>query len=137
MILESLVCIALNMYHEARSEDIDAMLAVGHVVMNRVESEKYPDTPCEVVYQAKHDSLGRLLLKQCQFAWYCDGRSDTPRNYEAWRLALVLAAEVMNTADNTNGALWYHADYVQPKWAGNSYVQIGVHRFYNAIREKG
>lgn len=137
MILESLVCIALNMYHEARSENIDAMLAVGHVVINRVHSDKYPDTPCDVVHQAKYDSNGRLLIKQCQFTWYCDGKSDTPHNYEAWRLALVLAAEVMSTADNTNGALWYHADHVQPRWAGDSYKQIGVHRFYNAIHEKG
>lgn len=137
MILESIVCIALNIYHEARGEDISSMLAVGHVVLNRVESDKYPDTPCEVIRQAKYDSRGKLLLNQCQFTWYCDGRSDKPKDKEAWNVSLIVATEIFLTEDNTNGALWYHADYVQPSWAGNSYKQIGVHRFYNAIREKG
>jgi len=35
--------------------------------------------------------------------------------------------------DQTDGALWYHADYVQPQWAGPVYYQIGTHKFYNAI----
>ena len=43
MIAEALFCLALNAYHEARNQDIRGMVAVSQVVMNRVESDLYPD----------------------------------------------------------------------------------------------
>ena len=54
MIAESILCIALNVYFEARSEELPGKVAVGSVVMNRVESPIFPDTACEVVYQAEY-----------------------------------------------------------------------------------
>ena len=53
MIIESILCVALNIYFEARSEDLRGKVAVGSVVMNRVESPIFPDTACDVVYQAE------------------------------------------------------------------------------------
>ena len=51
-------CLALNMYHEARSDkDLFSYIAVSNVVMNRVKSPKYPNNICDVVKQ-KHQSLG-------------------------------------------------------------------------------
>ena len=45
------VCLAKNMYYEARNQGLAGQLAVSLVVMNRVKDKRYPDTICEVVYQ--------------------------------------------------------------------------------------
>ena len=42
MIAESILCLALNIYFEARSEDIASQLAVAQVTINRVEDSRYP-----------------------------------------------------------------------------------------------
>ena len=47
--MEALACVALAVYFEARGEPVAGQLAVANVVMNRVESSRYPNTPCEVV----------------------------------------------------------------------------------------
>lgn len=130
-----LTCLALNIYFEARSEPLDGMLAVGHVVMNRVADRKFPNSICGVVRQG-----GDVVRHRCQFSWWCDGRSDQPRNAAAWDAARLVAWYIFNgyTEDPTDGALWYHADYVAPDWR-DAYLrgpQIGRHIFYS-IASKG
>jgi len=125
--IEAFFCLATTLYFEARGEEPEAMAAVGHVIMNRVYSNMYPDTVCDVVRQ------GGERKYQCQFTWYCDGLSDSPKDEEGWNKALTVAATLHAYPDQTDGALWYHADYVQPQWAGPVYYQIGTHKFYNAI----
>ena len=51
---EDLHCLAMNIYHEARSENLAGKYAVADVVMNRVRDDRYPSTVCSVVYQAEH-----------------------------------------------------------------------------------
>ncbi len=46
-------CLARTIYFEAGNQSYEGKLAVGNVEMNRVESEKYPSTICEVVHQYK------------------------------------------------------------------------------------
>jgi spore germination cell wall hydrolase CwlJ-like protein len=129
-------CLAQNIYFEARSEPVDGMLAVGHVVLNRVASKKFPDSVCKVVRQG-----GERRLNRCQFSWWCDGRSDEPRNKVSWNASRLIAWFVYNgqTVDPTGGALWYHAEYVKPYWR-TAFVtgpQIGRHIFYlNGERNK-
>ena len=48
-----ITCLAKNMYFEARSEGIAGVVATTQVVYNRVNSEEYPNTICEVIEQAK------------------------------------------------------------------------------------
>lgn len=122
-------CLALNIYFEARSEPAAGQRAVGHVVMNRVAHPAYPDSVCKVVQQG-----GEEVLYGCQFSWWCDGRSDRPRNKKAWDESLRLAWEIYLglSQDTTDGALWYHATYVKPYWSeillpGD---RIGQHIFY-------
>ncbi|MGB5451284.1 MAG: cell wall hydrolase [Sedimenticolaceae bacterium] len=122
-------CLALNIYFEARSEAEQGQLAVGHVVMNRVADRHFPSTVCNVVKQGGEDRRYR-----CQFSWWCDGQPDRPLNQKAWLNSLQLAIEVYfgHSEDPTDGALWYHADYVNPGWSdalilGN---KIGQHVFY-------
>lgn len=117
---EEVRCMALNLYHESRSESRLSRFAVGQVVFNRVESPKFPDTVCGVVKQGKHEG-GLPLRNRCQFSWYCDGRDDDPRDRLAFREAMMLSRFLMATKgylpDLTEGATHYHADYVMPRWA--------------------
>ena len=121
---------ALNIYFEARSEPETGQLAVGHVVMNRVASTRFPGTVCGVIQQG-----GELRRYRCQFSWWCDGRSDIPGNKRLWEKSAELALKVYwgRTVDPTEGALWYHADYVKPTWrkAFERGPKIGRHIFYS------
>ena len=47
----ALICLASNVYHEAKNQSIDGQIAVAEVVMNRVADTRYPNTVCEVVKQ--------------------------------------------------------------------------------------
>ncbi len=123
-------CLALNIYFEARSEPEAGKRAVGHVVMNRVSSKRFPGTVCDVVRQG-----GELRRYRCQFSWWCDGRSDKPRDKREWHKSSEIALAVYwgRTEDPTAGALWYHADYVKPSWR-KEYERgpkIGRHIFYS------
>ena len=77
MIAEALVCLALNVYHEARDQPFIGQVAVAQVVMNRVKDERYPDDVCGVVKQGLTYSWDTdyPVLNRCQFSWYCDGKS--------------------------------------------------------------
>jgi spore germination cell wall hydrolase CwlJ-like protein len=122
-------CLALNIYWEARSEPIPGQLAVAAVTLNRVQSPRFPSNVCDVVRQG-----GEIRRHRCQFSWWCDGKKDVPLNAEAWRRATTLARLISAgvIADPTDGALWYHADYVRPKWASakEPVATIGRHIFY-------
>lgn len=132
---EEVTCLAQNIYFEARSEPVDGMLAVGHVVLNRVASKRFPGSICKVVRQG-----GEQRRHRCQFSWWCDGRSDHPHDKAAWNAARVIAWFVHNgqTKDPTGGALWYHADYVNPYWrdAFTEGPQIGRHIFYSKVERR-
>lgn len=140
MIAEALMCLALNAYHEARGEDMRGMIAVTQVVMNRVESEYYPDDPCEVVMQGptrpswKDPDKYYPVRHRCQFSWYCDGKDDTPHDETAWAEAQLIAGGVYygKLYPIVGEALWYHADYVSPGWASKKQkvTKVGRHIFY-------
>ena len=134
MIVESILCIALNVYFEARSEDLLGKVAVGSVVMNRVFSSSFPDTACEVIYQAEY--IGEWPKRhRCQFSWFCDGLSDNPKETREWAQAVTVATWIygIGLPDITEGALWYHSNDVSPKWATPDYTQIGSHKFYKEV----
>ena len=90
MISAALMCMALNIYHESRSEDIEGQVAVANVTLNRVASNKWPNDVCSVVKQ------GYVKGKSnCQFSWFCDGKPDTPTDTVAWARSVLVANDVM------------------------------------------
>jgi hypothetical protein len=122
-------CLAKAIYFEARSEPTLGQIAVAGVVMNRVESKKYPDTICGVVFQNDH------MKNACQFSFACDGKADVARSRKHWRSALQLAKAFMDGTKKAHvirNAMYYHADYVSPDWATRMHVvkKIGRHIFY-------
>ena len=126
---EELRCLALNIYHEARGEGPKGKIAVGHVTINRLASGRFPGSICGVVQQGIADKL-----HHCQFSWFCDGRSDDVTEEQAWHDSIKIARDVYwgHSEDPTEGALWYHADYVSPEWrtAFEEGPTIGRHIFY-------
>lgn len=113
-------CIATAIWHEARGEAVEGQMAVAHVVMNRVRSDKYPDTACEVVYQPY------------QFSHIRSAKPD--RQSKAWSYAVQDAAFAYAgyTDDPTGGATHYYAhDIVLPAWASVKQTTrvIGGHTF--------
>jgi N-acetylmuramoyl-L-alanine amidase len=126
---EEFQCLALNIYWEARSESRTGQVGVAMVTLNRVASPRFPGTICAVVKQG-----GPRPMHQCQFSWYCDGKSDIPNNAVAWRRAQEVAYAVLfgGPRDPTHGALFYHADYVSPYWSRSmtKTTRIGRHIYY-------
>jgi len=143
LIDENTYCMALNIYHESRSENLAGKFAVADVVMNRVYDRRYPESICGVIYQAEmkpswKDPLNMIPVRnRCQFSWFCDGKSDEPNEEDAWNESLLVAHQSINEgrmAGITEGATHYHTTWVEPYWASslNQIGTIGSHIFYRA-----
>jgi len=138
MILETaFMCMALNMYHEAKNQSMLGQIAVGQVVMNRVKDTRFPDNVCDVVTEAvTYKGTDKPVLHKCQFSWYCDGQKDEPKYHsEEWWNAQEYASIVLSgtiALDVTEGATHYHATYVRPAWAKTKTrtTRIDRHIFY-------
>ena len=135
MLEVSLVCLAMNVYYEARNQSVEAQIAVSEVVMNRVADSRFPNTVCNVIKQGVHSvSTGDPVKWKCHFTWYCDHKSDRPRDNDAYRWAKVIAGYVLSgeSGNLVKGATHYHAYYVSPKWKTEKtrISKIGDHIFY-------
>lgn len=116
-------CLSKAVYHESRGEQITGQVAVAYVVLNRVNSDNYPDNICSVVYQDNQ---------------FTDIKKTKP-NYtsKAWARAVEVAtfAKIGFVEDPTNGAThYYNPDKVKksPKWASKMkrLLKIGGHVFF-------
>lgn len=123
--LESeIACLTQTIYFESRGEPIAGQLAVGLVTINRTNSNLFPDTVCGVI---------RQVTPVCQYSWYCDGKSDVVPNNKEGKLARAFAIGLLTSdvEDITGGALFFHADYVNPGWTNlEKTIEIGAHVFY-------
>ena len=128
MIETALMCLALNIYFEARSEPIQGQIAIAEVTLNRVASANYPNDVCSVVLQENKDG--------CQFSFWCDGKSDQPREHNSLRTSKALAELMLNEGRYItvigNEATHYHSNDVHPYWANDLHKirRIGKHIFY-------
>jgi len=140
---ESEHCMAMNIYHEARSDSLAGKFAVADVVLNRVRDDRYPKTICGVIYQGDHkpswkDSSQLVPVRnRCQFSWYCDGKNDTPLDADSWNEAVLISSQIIKNGKHrglTESATHYHADWIEPYWAPTlqQVGTIGSHIFYRA-----
>ncbi|MCF2515522.1 cell wall hydrolase [Sphingomonas sp. G124] len=116
-------CLATAVYFESMGEPLEGQLAVANVVINRAKSGRYPASWCGVVKQ------------KAQFSFVRSGRF--PRidyGCDAWAKAQAIAriAALNLTSALPQDVLWYHADYVAPRWRNNlrRVEKIGAHIFY-------
>jgi spore germination cell wall hydrolase CwlJ-like protein len=134
-------CLAEAIYFEGGNQSDEGMTAIGHVIMNRVESTNFPDSICGVVHQGPRNG-GPITRNRCQFTYFCDGKSDTfPKNNNhgeivaaeaAWFTARTVVTGTV--ADMTYGSDHYHADYVNPPWAKvyALVATVDTHLFYTS-----
>jgi spore germination cell wall hydrolase CwlJ-like protein len=120
-------CLALALYWEARGETRPGIVAVGWTILNRANSPKFPATLCGVVHQGGEK-------KGCQFSWWCDGKSDRPRDRDSWTRVRVIASELLTNPppDPTGGALFFHSTKIGVPWTRKRKrtARIGNHVFY-------
>jgi spore germination cell wall hydrolase CwlJ-like protein len=121
-------CLAEALYFEARGESVKGQFAVAEVILNRVESARYPDSVCAVINQG----TGRKYA--CQFTYTCDGLPERISEPAAWERVGKVAKLSLQAEDRalTDGATHYHTTAVNPGWA-SKYIpttKIGTHRFY-------
>ena len=128
---KQLDCLARNIYHEAGGEPFEGKVAVAQVTINRAESGQFPSDICQVVYQ-KNIVYERVL---CQFSWYCDGPSaKKPMNGPIYTESMEVAKKVLLEGfrlPSIKHALYFHGDYINPKWGKQPVAKIGRHIFYN------
>jgi spore germination cell wall hydrolase CwlJ-like protein len=124
-------CLARNIYHEAGGEPFEGKVAVAQVTINRAESGQFPSDICQVVYQ-KNIVYEKVL---CQFSWYCEGPSvKKPMNGPVYTESMEVAKKVLLEGfrlPSIKHALYFHGDYVNPKWGKQPVAKIGRHIFYN------
>ena len=122
-----LSCLAQTLYWEAKTEGRSGMVAVGWVILNRMRDGEYPRSVCGVVKQGREKP-------GCQFSYWCDGKSDTPKPDEAWVLAQAVAKEMLSSPppDPTGGAVFYHATSTRAPWSTSRVrtARIGRHVYY-------
>jgi len=127
---KELECLTRNIYWEAASEPFEGKVGVAQVTLNRMESGKFPDSVCGVVYQ-KNVFYEKVV---CQFSWYCEGNHTTRAiNKPLWNESEIVAKKVLLEGFRLPGledALYYHADYVSPGWKLPRIEKIGRHIFY-------
>ncbi|WP_340588231.1 cell wall hydrolase [Erythrobacter alti] len=118
-----LMCLAQAVYFESRGEPLDGQLAVARVVINRADSNRFPDDYCSVVTQ------------RAQFSFVRGGRIPQPNAASAaWDRAVAVARIAHRDLweSPADDSLYFHATYVRPRWAGRMTrrAQIDSHIFY-------
>ncbi len=121
-------CLAEALYFEARGETVKGQFAVAEVILNRVQSARFPGSLCAVIHQ------GTGKKYQCQFTYTCDGYKDVIAEPGAFvRVGKIARAAMAGKAPAlTDGATHYHTTAVRPRWARvyTRTARIGVHLFY-------
>ena len=119
-------CLTDNVYYESGGESYNGWLAVAMVTMNRVHSGKFPDDVCGVVYQR----TGNFY----QFSWVGNKKRLTKPEEILYnkiqQLSFNVYMDYKIIHDITKGALFFHADHVNPKWNRQRTAKIGRHIFY-------
>jgi len=121
-------CLTQALYFEARGESVKGQFAVAEVILNRVDSVRFPNSVCKVINQG----TGRKF--ECQFTYTCDGNKETVNEKTAWE-SVAKVAKIMVSGEPrrlTRGATHYHTTAVSPRWSRVFALTttIGVHRFY-------
>lgn len=120
-------CLLKNVFYEAGIEPIAGKIAVAQVTFNRLDSGKWGNTVCDVVYA------------RSQFSWTKRDSLETPSGilWEQTKKAVDLFERGVRLSPIAD-SLYYHAEWVsEPRWAKDEYklAQIGQHIFYKDVNQ--
>lgn len=123
-------CLAKNIYWEAAGESFEGKVAVAQVTLNRLESGRYGETICQVVFQ--RTTVYKNVI--CQFSWTCTAKSRIPpRNPRLFKDSQEIAKKVYienYRLPHLTKAMYFHNTTVRPGWNKTKITQIGQHIFY-------
>jgi len=115
-----LICLAKIVRHEAANQSMTGQLAVAQLVMNRVNSPRFPNSICNVAHQ------------RGQF--FNTNAYNPSRNDQRWANAMEVALDARNALSDpvVGDAVFYHAAYVTPRFHRSRprVAQIEDHIFY-------
>ncbi|PXA99114.1 cell wall hydrolase [Nostoc sp. 3335mG] len=118
---EELNCLAIGVYYESKGEPLAGQLAVADVILNRTSSGRFPTSVCDV------------LTQRGQFSFVKGGRlPDVDTSRPAWKTAVAIARIATQDLWDSpaEGALFFHARRVNPKWSRTRVASLGNHVFY-------
>ncbi len=122
-VLEGLLWLTLNVYHEARSEPQIGQVAVVHVTLNRAEQ--------------LNKTIQEIVRQPYQFSWTFQKESYIPDDPQAFFRCMHSVYVALQTHDLTSGSTYYHLDEIDPFWASEfEYVNtFGSHKFYKRAQQ--
>jgi len=122
-LIAAAACLSLALYHESRGEPLNGQLMVARVIINRMESPRWPSSMCNVITQDR------------QFSFYRKDKTPKPRDEIAWAKAQKLAVEIIKDPDILpfSTANHYHTPNVFPVWRKGLHMiaRIGNHIFWS------
>lgn len=121
------LCLAMNVYHESRGENVAGQYAVALVTMNRAEHDR--KNVCKVVLKPKQFSWTTGLVKGKALKL-----KGEPKDKQSWATAQSVAKVVLSGRmyDFTSGSTHYHTLAVRPVWRKSMLATkvVGQHIFY-------
>lgn len=122
-LLEGLLWLTLNVYHEARSEPKEAQIAVALVTLNRANEKQL--------------QVKEVVQQPYQFSWTYRKGSYFPEDPKAFLQCLQSVYIALQTQDFTQGATHFHLESVTPNWiAEYTFLdQYGSHKFYKSTNK--
>jgi N-acetylmuramoyl-L-alanine amidase len=137
MLSAAAMCLAMNIYYEARGEVISGKVIVANVTMTRADHQK--NNVCAAVTAPAQFSWtegnvkvvhrGKRVIRTIN-------KSMIPPNSPAWEQSKMVAELALKGVlpDLSDGATNYHATYVSPKWAGRmeKVGRLGGHVLYKS-----
>ena len=109
-----ILCMATNIYHEARGEPEAAQFMVGFVTMNRVRDPRWPNTVCKVVYQPG------------QFIW-TKNKQYKPKG-KLYNRIIEIASIVMQSEETEEYGHYFDKADTKPS---RHRIIVGFHEFYD------
>jgi len=124
--INQMECMMEALIHEAIGEDYEGKIAVANVILNRVESHRFPDSICGVVHQPKQFSYRNGIVPSFVIVNKLD--------QDAFGDVISIAYEAaQGSLSNVIGKLdhYYNPDKATPSWASHTAEEryIGRHRF--------
>ena len=117
-------CLTKNIFHEAGVEPFEGKIAVAQVTFNRLNSGRWGNDICSVVYAKK------------QFSWTLSQKkvNENPKG-NLWRDSVAAKDAFLSglRVKNLEKSKHYHTDYIKkPYWSKEKSVaaRVGQHIFY-------
>ena len=129
---DDMTVMAGTLWGGARNQGDEGMIAVGHVILNRVKAKSWYG-----------DSVKGVCLKAWQFSCWNDNDPNKEKilaldySDDAFCKAVTISYYLLKNKidDPTNGSTHYHTTTISPKWVEDKQptVVLGDHMFYNNI----